>query len=245
MYKKIAQRILEVRAVSEYFFLNVITIILLKIARIIGREYTSIWYNLKNSWFDHRFDYLRGIDNFFWYERGLFANLIINEGDNVLDIGSGDGIYSGLFFSKRAKHVDAVDSDLNAINHSKNHYQKFNIGFHHLNVLKNEFPERKYDKIFLFSVIEHFTDTEGHMVLNKVAKSLASNGVFMGSTPIFKQKGKHNEEHKNEFTSISQLKRFLNPHFRKIKIFTSKWGQERIDCYFECNEPILINKINA
>ena len=47
--------------------------------------------------------------------RGFFGSEVVRDGDEVLDIGCGDGFFSMRFFSERASHVDAIDTDAEAI----------------------------------------------------------------------------------------------------------------------------------
>lgn len=218
-----------------YKILSVAANINISIGILISSMYKYIWYYTNYSWFDHRFDYLRGPENIFWLERAIYSNNLIRKGDVVLDIGCGDGIYSGKFYSSNAAFVDAIDIDLKAIKHAKKLYHQKNINFFQKDILKWT-PKKIYNDIFMFAVIEHFSKKDGLKVLSKIGKSLVNGGVLFGSTPVFKDSGSHNFEHKNEFDSVISLKRFLSQRFRKVKITTSNWPG-RLECYFECREP--------
>jgi hypothetical protein len=93
---------------------------------------------------------------------------------------------------------------------------------------------KKYNTIFMFVVIEHFETEEGLKVLADIQRSLTKDGVFFGSTPLFKNKGASNFEHKNEFHSEEELVKFLRKVFREVDIFVSEWPESRSECYFEC-----------
>lgn len=218
-----------------YKALSVLSDTNILIGEFIAAFYKFIWPYTGYSWFDHRFDYLRGPENIFWLERAIYASSLIRKGDTILDIGCGDGIYSGKFYSIKAKFVDAIDIDSNAIKHAKKLYSRKNVKFSKKNILIWT-PIKKYNNIFMFAVIEHLTEKDGKMVLSKIEKCLAKDGVFFGSTSVFEDDGYHNFEHKNEFISVATLKKFLSQKFKKVKITTSNWPG-RLECYFECRQP--------
>ena len=218
-----------------YKILNVLSDINILIGKLIASTYKFTWPYIGTSWFDHRFDYLRGPENIFWLERVIYTNNLIHQGDLILDIGCGDGIYSGKFYSSIAKFVDAIDLDLKAINHAKKTYPQKNVKFSKKNIV-NWTPTKKYNGISMFAVIEHLTKKDGQKVLSKIGKSLAKGGVFFGSTSVFEDRGFHNFEHENEFASVVILKKFLSQKFKSVKITTSNWPG-RLECYFECRQP--------
>lgn len=220
-----------------YRYLNISAKFLIKWARYIGNQYTSIWTNLHTSSFDHRFDYLRGIDNYYWYERAIFAIQRIKPENIVLDVGCGDGIYSGLFYSKAAKKVDAIDLDDEAVKHAKKHYSRKNVKFQSISIQDWLKKGKKYDTVLMFAVIEHFTPQDGIRTLKGIGKSLTKDGILFGSTPIFSDTGMHNFDHQNEFFSNDKLKSFLETSFKDVTIFISKWPNDRNECYFECRQP--------
>ncbi|MCJ7805531.1 class I SAM-dependent methyltransferase [Patescibacteria group bacterium] len=217
----------------QFFLLSRSADLLIRFSRLIGRFYTSIWSLQGISWFDHRFDYLRGIDNIFWLERAFFVNRVIKKNSSVLDIGCGDGIFSGLFYSAVAKEVLAIDLDSRAISHAKRYYNRSNVTFINRNILKWEPKDKKFDLILLFAVIEHFSKRDGLLLLEKIRKMMKPDGLLMGSTPVFSDKGYHNMEHKNEFSSVKDLNKFLGIKFKRVKTYTSNWPG-RLECYFEC-----------
>lgn len=220
-----------------YQYLNFSANFLINWARYIGNQYTKIWTDLHSSSFDHRFDYLRGIDNYYWYERAILAIQRIKPKGTVLDVGCGDGIYSGLFYSKVAKKVDAIDLDKEVIEHAKAHYPQKNVTYEVSSIQDWFKKEKRYDIVLLFAVIEHFTPEDGVLVLKGIGKSLTKNGVFFGSTPIFSDHGLHNFDHKNEFFSAEKLKKFLELSFEEVTISTSQWLNGRNECYFDCRQP--------
>jgi len=220
-----------------YQVLSKVADLLITANKFVADRYVGIWYYLGYSWFDHRFDYLRGMDNIYWLERAFFAMKIIKSQHKVLDVGSGDGSLSGLFYSVRAKSVDAFDLDPAAIAHSQKHFSRSNVRFFQSDASHVSKMQQKYDVILAFAVIEHFSPSSGRAFLKDVGKMLKGQGIFMGSTPIFKEQGGHNPEHANEFTNKLSLKKFLSAHFHQVNLHFSQWPGDRLECYFECSRP--------
>jgi len=211
--------------------------ILVFLNKRLGLIYTFLFGIVGTSWYDHRFDYLRGVENYFWLERAFYTLNKITSDSILLDLGCGDGVYSGVFYSSKAKRIVAVDKDKSAIEHAQKYYGKKNVNFICKDIEKWDFPEIKFDLILMFAVIEHFEASKGLVVLEKIGRSLKKGGVFFGSTPIFTKKGKiSNFEHQNEFISEESLKAFLLKRFNKVKIYNSNWPN-RNECYFECQNP--------
>jgi 2-polyprenyl-3-methyl-5-hydroxy-6-metoxy-1,4-benzoquinol methylase len=220
--------------------LGVLADMLIKTSQILGYLYTKGFGFVDTSWYDHRYDHLRGVENFYWMERAFLVLSMMSSEDNVLDLGCGDGIFSGVFYSSKAKKVVAVDIDSTAIRHAKKYYPKKNVSYTKQDIRNLSFRNNKFNIILMFAVIEHFTPEDGVKVLTKVGKLLKPNGTFFGSTPIFsKNKTKlANFEHENEFTSSDDLLVFLKKGFKSVKITHSKWGM-RDECYFECKNPLI------
>lgn len=207
---------------------------LIRVNKTMGNSYVILFKDWGVSWFDHRFDYLRGVSNYHWMERAFYALDKIQKGDEVLDIGCGDGSFDGIFFADKAKRVMAIDRDQIAILHARKYYKRDNVDYYRFDITKKKLPKDKFNVILMFAVIEHFSKLEGLNVLRNIKFSMKKDGVFFGSTPIFKILGKSNWEHENEFTSKKQLKIFLSEVFSKVKIRERGWAEGRRECYFEC-----------
>jgi len=131
-----------VNEVKVIAILNFLGQIALRFGSIIGILYTKSWGFLNISWFNHLFDHLCGPSNWHWYERGILGYRIIRPGDIVLDLCCGDGIYSGLFYSQRAKFVDAIDRDDRALSYARRRYQRDNVQFNKMDVINEDFPKK-------------------------------------------------------------------------------------------------------
>lgn len=201
-----------------------------------GKIYTKLWQYADLASYEHRFDYMRGLKNFYWLERGILGMRFLPHGAKVLDLGCGDGIYSGIFYSTRASKVDAVDYDPKIISLAHKYYKRSNVTFRQADIIKMDFLKKEYDAIYLFAVIEHFTIEEGKNLIKNIAGALSEDGFFMGSTPLFSEIGGHNIEHQHEFSTEDELKSFLVPFFDEVEIWVSAWP-ERNECYFLCRSP--------
>jgi hypothetical protein len=239
------------------FVLNAVGKVTMWSNSLVGNAYTKVWPTFLFTWFDHRFDYMRGPQNWHWLERGVFGNMVIEPGYRVLDLCSGDGIYSGLFYSVRASYVDAIDRDKKAISLAKKRYSKLNIRFLTADVLNDPFPESSYDVVFLFAAIGYFSIEDGTHLIQKIARALPNrNSVFVGSTPILPPRTSCDpQQHdRSQGSSIGKsrgvvmepmpievLKSFLQPHFHEIKLWTSEWPT-RTEAYFVCKSPRILTE---
>jgi len=217
---------------------DVIANIYISGGKILAKLYTAIWSsNIQHiSWFDHRFDFLRGPANWYWTERGIYAREAIKPGGAVLEIGCGDGIYADYFYSGKAGWVDAVDKDTKAIGFANRNHQRANIRFLEGDAATIKFPQRKYDTVCMYEVIEHFSPEDGKRMLSKIGGYLAKGGKLAGSTPLMTDRKMHNWEHQNEFFFQDQLVKFLGSVFGKVSVKTSRWP-DRMTAYFVCEQP--------
>jgi len=203
-------------------------------AKTIGDDYTGHWHELGVTWYDHRYDWARGPENWMWCERAVVGNRYIEEGDRVLDLCCGDGIFSGLVFSKKASLVHGIDRDPRALTLAREHYAKDNVEFFERDILKDDFPATEYDAVLFLASIEHFTLEEIHRLLEKIAKVLSPGGIFVGSTLLLNIGS--NPEHAVEFETIEDLEILLSPHFENVETWTTTWDENRTDVYFLCHK---------
>jgi len=203
-------------------------------AKQVGKQYTSGWRRLGISWYDHRYDWARGPENWMWYERGILGHHHIREGDRVLDLCCGDGMFSGLVFGKKASLVHGVDRDPQAIALAQELYTRGNVEFFQRDILEDEFPAAEYDAVLFFAAIEHFGHEQIDYLLSKIAGALAQGGILLGSTLLLGIN--NNPEHAVEFTSVEEVKRLLAPHFKQVTTWTTIWKETRTEVYFLCSQ---------
>ena len=176
-------------------------------------------------WYDHRYDWVYGPENWGWVERGIVGLKMIRDGDKVLDLCCGDGIYSALFFSKRASLVHGIDISEDAVK-SARRWENSKFRVFKCDVVKDPFPLRKYDVIILFTSLQYITPQDGISLIKKIYKSLGR--VFVGSVPLHEQK---HRTVKNFFLREEDVKNFLKPVFKRVEIERSVWRDE---VYFFC-----------
>src|SRR5262249_38597968 len=59
--------------------------------------------------------------------RAFYTAELVRDGDEVLDIGCGDGSYTKRFYAPKARHVDAIDIEESAIAYAEQHNAAPNI----------------------------------------------------------------------------------------------------------------------
>src|SRR3990172_13368231 len=194
---------------------------------------------------DHFFDWLYGPEKWHWSVRGILGSKLIKKNDYVLDLAAGDCIFSGLFYSKFAKEVHAIDRNPKAISVARKRYKNVaNLKIYDLDIINQNFPRNNYNVIFMFMAIEHFNIEDTAKLLKKIADSLlnSSNGTFLGCTPIFESADqlKQHFEHEKEYTSREELERVLKPFFNKIEFWElyTTGNTKRRDIYFWCSNII-------
>lgn len=193
------------------------------------------WKFLDPEWMDHYCDlYYQWPDkrNSLWLERGVFSSICLSDTrPTVLELCCGDGFNTKYFYSKLAKNILAIDFDRRAIDHAKKYNKADNIRFECQDIREIKISE-KYDNIIWDAAIEHFNEQEIDSLMNKIRESLKEEGILSGYTLVEKEDGsKHLHQHEYEFSSKEDLKRFLTPHFKKVKVFETK-HKERHNLYF-------------
>mgnify|MGYP001590272606 CR=1 FL=1 len=109
--------------------------------------------------------------------RGDFLRERIGEGKHVLDIGCRDGALTSTYY--KGNDVLGVDIDQEALTIVKN-----DLGINTKQMDLNaewSLPEGQFDFVVAGEVVEHLYFPE--LVIQKVAKTLNKDGVFLGSIP--------------------------------------------------------------
>ena len=200
--------------------------------------------NMPPAWFDHRIDlYYHWPHNLFWLERGILPRKEMFDGCTVLDLFCGDGFFSRYFYSTVAGQIDAVDKDPSAIAHAKRLHSHRKIAYIVLDAVEQSFPRTAYDVITWFEAIEHLSEVEYAVVVERIKTSLVTTGVLIGSTPIVSVEhvGKGSWQHQNEFTSVRQLQECFARDFSDIKtemtVYPTLDGGKRRTAYFTVRGP--------
>ena len=184
--------------------------------------------------FDHHIDlYAQFLDlrNSQWLERGVFGGLTLN-GGTVLELACGDGFNARNFYSLRSKHVTACDFDPRAIKTAKLKNKAPNVTFL-LADIRHTMPKGDFDTVIWDTAIEHFTQEEINLILQNIKRRLqARNGILSGHTIVEKESGEKSlSHHEYEFKSKEELKQFLEPYFKNVKVFETIFP-DRHNLYF-------------
>jgi 2-polyprenyl-3-methyl-5-hydroxy-6-metoxy-1,4-benzoquinol methylase len=192
------------------------------------------------EWFDHSIDMFyqwSKTNNSLWVERGVFSSLAL-KGGNLLELSCGDGFNSKFFYSHRSKNVVACDFDPTAIHTAKKKNQCSNINFI-LADIRTQIPEGKYENIVWDAAIEHFTPEEISSIITNIKERLTNDGIFSGYTIVEKDDGtKHIHQHEYEFKNMEDLKSFLTPHFKNVKVFETIYPS-RHNLYFWASDEVI------
>ena len=197
--------------------------------------------------FDHQIDL-----NWQWhvkrssfpFERGVFSNLAIANGSDILDLCCGDGFNSYYFYSQRARTVTAIDFDRFAIKWAKRNYRAANLRFE-LCDIRNSIPDGPFQNVVWDAAVEHFTENEISSIMGRIKTVLTTNGVLSGHTITEAPDGKkHLHQHEYEFRDKADLARFLSPHFKNVHVFETVFP-ERTNLYFYATDGALPTETDA
>jgi 2-polyprenyl-3-methyl-5-hydroxy-6-metoxy-1,4-benzoquinol methylase len=177
--------------------------------------------------------------------RGFYDSEVIQQGDNVLDIGCGDGFFSMRFLTSRASSVDAIDVDKIAIDLARHENNAPNITYQISDAINNPFPKEKYDVITWEGAIGHFSKEDCEVVLKKISDHLGPNGIFVGSESIGtggpETVGTEGHDHLQHFKTKEDISKLLKSHFKYVCIkeiqYPLSWsgGFLRIEAYWRCS----------
>jgi SAM-dependent methyltransferase len=184
------------------------------------------------KWFDHSIDlYYQWPEsgNALWLERGAFGSLAIN-GGRVLELACGDGFNARNFYARKAKSIIACDFDQAAIATARRKNRAPNV-IYRVADIRTAMPEGEYDNVIWDTAIEQFTPDEICSIMEQIARRLGKNGVLSGHTILEKGDGTKHLHQKYEFESMEDLRRFLTPHFKNVRVFETVYP-ERHNLYF-------------
>lgn len=146
--------------------------------------------------------------------RGVYARENMFSGCKVLDLCSGDGSYSYLFFSDIASHIDAVDNDVNAIRYARKYHSTPKITFHQTNIITEALPSSEYDIIVWNAAICYFELNEIRLILQKIVGSGKHSMQLTGMLP----KANSWVDHKTEFSDCESIRVLLRSYFELVTI---------------------------
>jgi SAM-dependent methyltransferase len=171
------------------------------------------------------------------FSRGFFSAEVIEEGDQLLDIGCGDGFFARRFFGERCDHIDAIDIESTAIAAAITRNSAPNITYHLLDAVNQPFPRAAYEVIVWDGALGHFSPDVTQAVLRKIRQSLSPDGVFVGSESL----GREGSDHLQFFRSLDDLHRLFQPYFEHIQLrqcsYRGGFGGDfvREEAYWRCS----------
>ena len=178
------------------------------------------------------------------YYRGFYASQVIQDGDNLLDIGCGDGFFTKRFFSTKCAHVDGIDIEPSAIRCAEKENNANNVSYHLLDAVEMDFPQREYEVIVWDGAIGHFSPDTLDTVLPKIVKALSQDGVFVGSESL----GDEGTDHLTKFDSQDDLGKLLSKYFRFVELGFQDYKLNdnfiRLEAYWRCaNQPDRLQRL--
>jgi O-antigen biosynthesis protein len=151
------------------------------------------------------------------------SNLV--RGKTVLDAGSGEG-YGAHRLAETAARVVGMDISLETVKHAIARYQRPNLQYQVGSADALPFPDRMFDIVVSFEVIEHLEESLQTAFLREARRVLKENGVLVISTPnravYTDEANQHNQFHKHEFY-VEEFESFLREVFRHISLFAQGW----------------------
>ena len=188
------------------------------------------------------FGYGKQVSGPYGLSRGFFVADLLRDGDCLLDIGCGDGFFTKRFFAARCAHIDAIDSDPEAMRAATMRNSAPNITYALLDAAAQPFPCVRYDVIVWDGAIGHFVADDCQRVLEKIVKALAPEGVFVGSESL----GREGSDHLQFFASLDDLFALFKPYFKYVELRKQTYSGGslvRQEAYWRCaNDPTRLRE---
>lgn len=151
-----------------------------------------------------------------WSEENLIWHINFFKkyiGENILDVGAGDGTFLNYLLSKSANIKNAIASELSdeAIKRGKEKYRE--IVFKQENLEKLGFEKEIFDTVFAIEVLEHILDIDAS--LEEVSRVLKIGGYFCVTTTDFNWL-------KKIIIATFFWNKFFYPNNPHIRFFTKK-----------------------
>jgi hypothetical protein len=184
----------------------------------------------QNEWFDHYVD-----SNWQWgatgrssfVERGVFSNLVIRPGANVLELCSGDGYNTKHFYAGRATRVVGVDANAEAVAHAERMNSADNVAYE-LCDIRETLPDGPFDNVVWDSALHHFTPQETGRILALVRERMTPGAVLSGYTEVEDIEYAYR---KVDFRDKSDVADLLAKAFKHVMVVETP-DPERTNLYF-------------
>jgi cyclopropane fatty-acyl-phospholipid synthase-like methyltransferase len=161
----------------------------------------------------------------------------VRPGDEVLDIGCGDGFITKRFLAEHASRIDAIDIEPSAIAEANRWNTAANVRYSLLDAVTEPFPAGPYDVIVWDGAIGHFDPSSTAAMLRKIASALKPGGLFVGSESL----GAEETDHLQHWESLDELGSMLKAHFPIVQTLERSYrigraGEDSIrrEAYWRC-----------
>lgn len=172
------------------------------------------------------------------FNRGFFSSEVIRPGDDLLDIGCGDGFFTRRFFAERCAQIDGIDIEPSAIEAARLHNSAPHITYRTLDAVKEPFPRPQYDVIVWDGAIAHFPSSTLHLMLRKIQAALSNKGIFVGSESLGLEES---ADHLQVFPSLGHLGALFRPYFKHVELRAVDYriihaNLVRTEAYWRCTD---------
>jgi len=168
--------------------------------------------------FDTREEYLLYLRHAFAYEYGKSR---LQPGDEVLEIGSGEG-YGTNLLAQVAGRVVGLDIDKTTVAHATQKYGSDKALFSLYDGTRIPFGDNTFNVAVSFQVIEHVHDDAGHVA--QVRRILKPGGIFVLTTPNRNYRLKPGQKPWNRFHVREYDPQELEVTLRRSFLDVSVWG---------------------
>jgi len=117
-------------------------------------------------------------------EAGVLSRMLVKKGNNVLDLCSGDGLYTYLFLSDMANEIDAIDINKENISNSIKKYNRNNINYISADILQYNFKKKHYDVVIWSEALAYFSEDERSLIYHKILDTIKDDGTLFIRTPL-------------------------------------------------------------
>jgi len=185
-------------------------------------------------------DNLRTFGEIVEYFRHVFAykflEKYITENDELLEVGYGSGVGAN-YISSFVKKVTALDVNNELFEFTKKKFNRGNCEFSIYNGINFPFPDKSFNTIIMFQVIEHIKNDEE--IIANIKGLLKENGQLVISTPNRKNRVKEGKKpwyryHVREYDAI-EFRNLLSKYFEDVTLYgvdakakIKKYEMERI-----------------
>lgn len=232
----------SIRSMGGRFLLRQVNALLRRITAFTHKAEFALDWSVPPTpvWFNHFLD-----QHYLWHqtrtplgwERGILGLLAMRQGADVLELCCGDGFNTYHFYSIRAGKIIALDNNRDAIAFARHHFKVPNVEYRIADI-RSEMPPGPFDNIVWDAGIDYLAESEIDAVMAAIKTRLKSDGILSGYTILEFGRGDLAHGNSYDFASKEDLVRFLQPHFRNVRILETIYPT-RHNLYFFASDARL------